>query len=225
MKQSSILFNRATCLNTYHVFEYQSEGIVRGCLERNAVAFEQQYCETINVSMGSVILPSWGSSKSAPTRSPTTATFQYPEVGFLLLVERLRLLFLTSCLLPLSQTTHTLRLTHPLRKYTQTHSHSDSTTLRFSLNEAYSQPVHSYSDSHTGSPTLRLTHSGHSHTEIPAHSAYSCSYSYTQGILRGSRQRYLHSQPDYSHSDSPNFKLTHTLSDSYSKQPILMWQA
>ena len=104
-------------------------------------------------------------------------------------------------------------------------THIHSTAPRFSHNETYSQPVHSYSDSHTGSPTLRLTHSGHSHTEIPAHSAYSCSYSYTQGILRGSRQRYLQSQPDYSHSDSPNFKLTHTQSDSYSKQPILMWQA
>ena len=188
MKQSSILFNRATCLNTYHVFEYQSEGIVRGCLERNAVAFEQQYCETINVSMGSVILPSWGSSKSAPTRSPTTATFQYPEVGFLLLVERLRLLFLTSCLLALSQTTQALGLTPPQKKHTQTHSHSDPTTLRLSHNQTYSQPVQSHSDSHTGSPTLRLTLSGHSHTEIPSQSAYSYSDSCTLGIPRGSRQ-------------------------------------
>ena len=110
------------------------------------------------------------------------------------------------------------------RKHTQTHvqtqPQSDSLTIRLAHNQFSRTP-----DTHTDSPTFRLTHSGHSHTEIPAHSAYSCSYSYTQGIPRGSRQRYLQSQPDYSHSDSPNFKLTHTQADSYSKQHILMWQA
>ena len=226
MKQSSILFNRATCLNTYHVFEYQSEGIVRGCLERNAVAFEQQYCETINVSMGSVILPSWGSSKSAPTRSPTTATFQYPEVGFLLLVERLRLLFLTSCLLALSQTTQALGLTHPPKKNTprlthiQTQPHSDSLTIRlthnqFSRTQTHTQ-AHPHSDSLSqGTRTQRYPHNQPIHIQIHALWA-------SQGVAaRGA----LHSQPEYSHSDSPDIKLPHTQADSYSKQHILMWQA
>ena len=76
----------------------------------------------------------------------------------------------------------------PKKKNTQTHSHSDPTTLRLSHNQTYSQPVQSHSDSHTGSPTLRLTLSGHSHTEIPSQSAYSYSDSCTLGIPRGSRQ-------------------------------------
>ena len=71
--------------------------------------------------------------------------------------------------------THSDSLTSHPRE--QTHSHSHSTTLRLSHNQKYSQSVHSYSDSGTGPPTLRLTqatrtqrypHTQRIHTQVHA---------------------------------------------------------
>ena len=159
--------------------------------------------------MGLFLMPSWGSSKSAPR--------------FLLFVGRLRLLFLTSCLLPLSQTSHTLRFTHLPPKRTDPLTFSLDHTQTLSQSEVFA--ISSFILRLRHRPTHTQTHSGHSHSEIPSHSAYSHSGPCTQGIPRGAARGYLYSQPDHSHPDSPNIKLTHTQADSYSNQPILMWQA
>ena len=102
----------------------------------------------------------------------------------------------------------------------QTQPHSDSLTIRlthnqFSRTQTHTQ-AHPHSDSLSqGTRTQRYPHNQPIHIQIHALWA-------SQGVAaRGA----LHSQPEYSHSESPDIKLPHTQADSYSKQQILMWQA
>ena len=115
----------------------------------------------------------------------------------------------------LTPSENTPRLTH-----IQTQPHSDSLTIRlthnqFSRTQTHTQ-AHPHSDSLSqGTRTQRYHHNQPIHNHIHALWA-------SQGVAaRGA----LHSQPEYSHSDSPDIKLPHTQADSYSKQHILMWQA
>ena len=121
------------------------------------------------------------------------------------------------------QAFHTLRFTHLPPKRTEPLTFSLDHTQTLSQSEVFA--ISSFILRLRHRPTHTQTHSGHSHSEIPSHSAYSHSGPCTQGIPRGAARGHLYSQPDDSHSDSPNIKLTHTQADSYSNQPILMWQA
>ena len=115
----------------------------------------------------------------------------------------------------LTPSENTPRLTH-----IQTQPHSDSLTIRLTHNQFSRTQTHTQAHPHSDSLTQATRTQRYPHTQpIDTHIH---TLRASQGVAaRG----YLQSQPDYSHSDSPNIKLTHTQADSYSKQPILMWQA
>ena len=189
-------------------FRILVRGYCSGCLERNAVAFEQQYCETIKCVNGFVPDAVVGFLQERPKGScyslDASASSSSPPASSLLV----RPLTHSDSLTP---SENTPRLTH-----IQTQPHPDSLTMRLTHNRCTRTQTHTQAHPHSDSLTQATRTQRYPHTQ-PIH-AHIHTLRASQGVA--ARGTYSHSQIIHTQthptSSSLILSLIHTQNNPYS---------